>query len=294
MWPWLMPRLARARLPEFVADIMRLFADGRIGRAHGRRDSMTIVVDTALMYGSFDHVRATRTWSRAPSFWCRVCGDRQEGHRLKPWMLESYSPWQYCEACSIRIRSGRATTERSEILRGVRRLRGALERVPPQGVHYESLAGLDSRKRDEVAAALIVAPDPKFAMGVIGGNWLDVLRAAGLVDGAWRPGRGTYCRAADGHLCRSLGELAVDDWLAARRIEHDLEPRYPGSSRRADWRLPDGTFIEYAGMLLDEAYARKLAEKRAIAQDAGVRLVVLVPEDLGALERRLGEWLAWP
>jgi hypothetical protein len=84
-----------------------------------------------------------------------------------------------------------------------------------------------------------------------------------------------------------LAERTVDDFLTARGIAHTPEPAYPGSTRRADWSLPDGTYVEFAGLLGDAEYRAKIAEKRAIAAAAGVQLIVLVPEDLPDLARAL-------
>ena len=53
----------------------------------------------------------------------------------------------------------------------------------------------------------------------------------------------------------------VDDFLTSYGVAHVPEPSYPGSTSRAHWGLPDGTF--------------------------GVRLIVLVPEDLTDLARAL-------
>ena len=39
--------------------------------------------------------------------------------------------------------------------------------------------------------------------------------------------RGEMMLAADGHLCRSFGELAVENYLIAEGIEHQCEPAYP-------------------------------------------------------------------
>ena len=55
----------------------------------------------------------------------------------------------------------------------------------------------------------------------------------------------------------------------------------------ADPRYPDGTFIEYAGLLSDAGYRARIEEKRQLAVAAGVPLIVLVPEDLIDLARAL-------
>lgn len=165
---------------------------------------------------------------------------------------------------------------------------GAIEGIPEQSLAVGiTLAGMTDERRDRIMTGLIVAPTPLQAKGLLGPTWLAVLQAADLVGDAWRPARGTYCLAADGHLCRSLAERTVDDFLTARSIPHVPEPAYPGSKSRADWSLPDGTFVEYAGLLSDAEYRAKIAAKRTLAAQAGVPLIVLVPEDLTDLARAL-------
>jgi len=95
--------------------------------------------------------------------------------------------------------------------------------------------------------------------------------------------------AQDGHPCRSLLELVVDDFLSANNISHKLEPVYPWhhtlnptGTRRGDWLLPGRVVVEAAGMN-SEAYLNKLAQKRALAELAGFRLVTVLPAQLDDL-----------
>lgn len=127
-------------------------------------------------------------------------------------------------------------------------------------------------------------------------SWIEVLRTTGIVSDAWRPARGTYCIAADGHPCRSLAERTIDDWLSHHGIEHQIEPVWPPhpdlnahGRRRADWHLPDGTYVEYAGLTSDD-YLAKIQAKRQLAQHAGIKLIVLTPLDLANLTEVLGAW----
>lgn len=182
--------------------------------------------------------------------------------------------------------------DRDAAVKGLRRLASAIEGIPHQQfAQTVSLAGMTDERRDAVMVGLIVAPAPSCAKQHMGATWLRVLQTAGLVGDAWRPARGTYCVATDGHACRSLAERTVDDFLTSHGIAHDPEPNYPGSTRRADWRLADGTFVEYAGLLSNAEYAKKIADKRSIAESAGVRLLILVPEDLPDLGRTLAPWM---
>jgi hypothetical protein len=288
MWPWPMPRAALAGQPDFAARVMDLAERRLIGQRHTYRDRPDEVYELALMYGSFDRMRVIRSWPPAPDLTCPICGRGFFAGILSPWMVRQYGPPRFCNACSVRARNGRAYSKAADVTAGLRRLAEAIEGIPEQSIAVTiTLAGLDDVRRDRIMTALIVAPGPAQAKAKLGPIWLAVLQAAGLVGDAWRPARGTYCLASDGHLCRSLAERTVDDFLAARGIAHVPEPAYPGSSSRADWGLPDGTFVEYAGLLSDAEYRAKIAAKRTLAAQAGVPLIVLVPEDLTDLARAL-------
>ncbi|MEI5011679.1 hypothetical protein RB196_34410 [Streptomyces sp. PmtA] len=133
--------------------------------------------------------------------------------------------------------------------------------------------------------------------GLLGAaSWLEVLDTTGIVADAWRPSRGTYCIAADGHPCRSLAERTIDDWLSRHSIDHQIEPTWPRhpdhnphGRRRADWKLPDGTYLEYAGLTSDD-YLAKIHAKQRLARVTGIKLVVITPLDLANLTDVLGAW----
>jgi hypothetical protein len=84
-----------------------------------------------------------------------------------------------------------------------------------------------------------------------------------------------------------LLEKSIDGWLSSNNIDHECEPRWPrhptlnlSGAKRADWLLPDGTYVEYAGMLEHEDYAVKIAAKRHLAQELQITLVVIGPTDM--------------
>lgn len=122
------------------------------------------------------------------------------------------------------------------------------------------------------------------------------LQDAGLLPDAYRPSRGVYSIANDGHECRSLFERQVDDFLSSHGIPHEIEPPYPRddvlntTGLRGDWLLGDGTFVEAAGMTNPE-YLAKLQVKRDIAVKYGFDLIILTTKDLPSLEARFARWL---
>jgi hypothetical protein len=295
-WPWVIGRLALARRLPFAERLQALAGRREVARHFYYRDDPVEVYNLAMMFGSFDHVRLLRgpnAWPPAPHLVCPVCGTRFWSAILSPWMIRQFGPARYCNRCCVHARTGRTGVDRAGAVSGLRRLAAAIQGIPEQQLAVNiTLAGMSNDHRDAVMVGLIIAPAPTVAKALLGETWLHVLQACGLVGDAWRPARGTYCLASDGHPCRSLAERTVDDFLASKGLVHQPEPRYPDSQRRADWKLADGTYIEYAGLLGDANYATEIEEKRRMATASGVDLIILVPEDLTNLARALARVLA--
>lgn len=103
--------------------------------------------------------------------------------------------------------------------------------------------------------------------------------------------------AADGHVCNSLAEKVIDDWMHRNGIPHEKEPVYPGSVRamvggrvRADWLVGD-TFVEYFGLQSSPAYAKKTEAKLNACAQCGVRVLALYPGDEFRLAQVFRHWL---
>lgn len=121
-------------------------------------------------------------------------------------------------------------------------------------------------------------------------SWFEALVYSGAFpNGVQALSRGVRCIAKDGHVCNSLEELYVDNWLHANRIPHDKEPLYPfdedfniSGKRRADW-LINNVFIEYFGLNGDEKYDKKTDEKYSLSKKKGFELIGVFPESLNNL-----------
>lgn len=128
--------------------------------------------------------------------------------------------------------------------------------------------------------------------------WSRVLQRAGLLDEGLRTSRGTLMVGMDDHLCLSMLEKAVDDFLFIHGVKHDREPLYPwdpvlnpNTKRRADFLLADGTLVEVWGMPNEPAYAAKMQEKELLAERMGIRVVGVEPDDLGRLSEIFSDWI---
>lgn len=177
--------------------------------------------------------------------------------------------------------SGNNLSGKEEILEFIKRLTGILEKIPPQGFGegMDDLIDLAHNEQVELLRLLKHKPSTK-RVRVVFGSWLKALIEAGvLVDGTRETTRGTQTLALDGHVCLSLGEKTIDDYLYMRGIAHEKEPKYPGSNFRADF-LVGGVFIEYFGLAGESSYDAKIEEKKRIAAAHGIKLIGLYPSDL--------------
>jgi hypothetical protein len=126
------------------------------------------------------------------------------------------------------------------------------------------------------------------------GNWYQLLADAGLIELEKIGKYGVVCVAKDGHVCRSLQEKFIDDWLFEHNIQHEPEPIYPyhhelnKNKMRADFKVGD-VWIEYFG-LNTNLYNKKIQIKRNLSKLESLHLVELFPDDMKReiLEKKLG------
>jgi len=172
------------------------------------------------------------------------------------------------------------------IIKWFRDVTNELGVIPPQNL-FESLSILSGLStNDRVVLIKLAKRRPAVAkVKSVFGSWLNALVQAGILeDGVRETARGTQALAKDGHVCLSLGEKTIDDYLFKLDIPHAKEPRYPDSNYRADFQV--GThLIEYFGLAGDSEYDRKAEEKRLLAKQHGISLIELFPRDLISEDR---------
>ena len=127
------------------------------------------------------------------------------------------------------------------------------------------------------------------------GSWSNALIAAGLTPHRSHDNR-MYKRlngkAADGHLCDSVSEILVDNWLHKNKIPHIRDAHYPTTNHKADWAIKNGNvFIEYFGLAKDSPrYDRAIKEKKLLCKSNRIKLIEIYPKDLypkNLLDRKL-------
>ncbi len=297
VWPWMIEDLLPTRAPRTHARIAQLVAEeALVQRTNGTNPATVLRVST--FWGAFQTVRKRRSWEPPRLQPCGSCGQRFFGGDPPVWTYRQFGPSRYCTACCFSVRNGRkGEWGRESVIYAVRELAAAAESIPPQAYAFQPLpltAPLEPR--DRLMRALCSMPPSYVVKSTLGASdWLGVLQVAELVDAGWRPSRGTWCRAVDGHRCRSLLEKSIDDWFDANCIAHDCEPAWPAHAtlnpsgrQRADWHLSSGAFVECAGMLEQASYREKMARKQELARELGIRLYVVAPSDLLDLAKVFG------
>lgn len=301
-WPWLIGSALITGAPETYERILDFAKDSnRPGPAHIELNPHVISGQIATV-GAFHLFRRNRTWPEPSAAVCPTCGLDFWNGDIRPWAIQAFGPVRYCMDCCFRVRNGdpRATWFEDDVKAALHQLRAAFGAIPAQSFAVGRMPhDGPPEERDRRMRALVAMPPVETIKRVLGQqDWLGTLRAAGLVGETWRPSRGTWCHASDGHRCRSLLEKAIDDWFTANGISHECEPRWPrhpelnpSGAKRADWLLPDGTYVECAGMLESKDYAEKIALKQLLAGTLGLALIVISPTDMHRLAQIFGRQL---
>ncbi|MBM3182220.1 MAG: hypothetical protein FJZ86_18025 [Chloroflexi bacterium] len=165
-------------------------------------------------------------------------------------------------------------------------LSSTIGRVPPQA-YGEGATDFTNLSTDERLALFRVMENKPTSNRVkkLFGSWLNALIQAGVLeDGTRKASRGIQSIAKDGHVCLSLGERTIDEYLFAHGIDHKKEPRYPEGNYRGDFKV-GLTFIEYFGLTGNPEYDAKTQEKIRLCKKHNITLVAIYPEDLISREK---------
>jgi len=195
----------------------------------------------------------------------------------------------FCAPClksTIYRGTGNQALSREQTLEYLRDLTHVLQQIPHQGFG-EGIDDFHDMDSQQILAVLqVLQRKPRVnRVKELFGSWLQALIEAGVLDeDARRTSRGTQCVAKDGHVCFSLGERTIDDFLHARGITHDKEPSYPETNYRADFAV-NGILIEYFGLQGDPEYDNKIKEKQEICKKYDTSLISIYASDLVNITR---------
>ena len=124
------------------------------------------------------------------------------------------------------------------------------------------------------------------------GNWITALSESNVIDSLGiKRNRSYRCLAKDNHVCNSMQEMIIDNYLSDNSIDHIKEPRYPyhevynsSGLRRADWLINENVFVEFFGLSGDMDYDKKTSDKVNLCKELNLTLISIFPYDLNNLE----------
>lgn len=226
---------------------------------------------------------------------CPLCNQRFVEDSLPVPLVERLGI-DYLDFCAPCLRetvlegSGNDAASETSILEYMWDLADLIERVPTQNFGEGMSDLLDIQPTDRVNLLLLLQRKPTVErVKAVFDSWLNALIQAGVLeDGTRRTSRGIQSIAKDGHLCLSLGEKTIDDFLYAHGIQHEKEPHYPEGNFRGDFKV-GGTFIEYFGLAGNPEYDARAKEKMQICKKHGIALVAIYPQDLISLKKLEGK-----
>lgn len=231
------------------------------------------------------------------------------GHTFREYSVNWYSVQavkgniQFCDFCYQKIFTHETyanNTEMSKLsnsmmLDSLLKLSNSLERIPTQ--EAIRVPPYSTSKQISVGTILLSMPAKSLYKERFG-SWLKSLELAGILEGGYiQRARGIQVFAKDGHLCLSLAEKVVDDWLSNHGVSHEKEPKYPFHPEfnpnrllRADWKVNE-TLIEYAGLMDNYEYAIKMKRKESLANALKLDVIILNERNLDELDQKLEKLL---
>lgn len=221
---------------------------------------------------------------------CPLCGEKFVEDSLPYPFIRRFGidNLDFCSPClkEAILASGDDAAPRENVVTYLTDLTQALQQIPHQefGRGMSDFSGMDFDQKLAVLRALQRKPSIRRVKELFGSLLKALIDSGVLDDDARRMGRGIQCLANDGHVCLSLGEKTVDDYLHANGIGHEKEPAYPEGNYRADFAVK-GAFIEYVGLKGNHEYDEKTKRKQRICKDHGIKLILISPEDLTGGER---------
>ncbi|MFF0880702.1 hypothetical protein [Micromonospora aurantiaca (nom. illeg.)] len=308
---WRMWARHRDVFPNGLADLSPLrWTNEEQNRIFAREDTYWLhhdsyyLRDLEALFGPHEHGEYRHGQKPVP---CRLCGgDALTATRREEPGAQSLA---YCSGCARKAVKGflvdRGSDESWEPLAVwcLQQLAVELGGPPSQAQIPRLVSTVEPAATDRAMLIRMHVPRARIRRAAASAEqrapliWADWLKRAGLLRDGVQMARGTVSVASDGHLCRSLLERHIDDFLTVNGISHEVEPYWPydpdlnTTGLRADWLLDDGSYVEAWGLPDEPAYAGKMERKVELAARTGIRLVGVTSADLGNLHKVFASWI---
>ena len=217
---------------------------------------------------------------------CPLCNQKFVEDSLPHPLMErlGVSHLDFCAPCLRDILlqgTGNKNASKEDVIQYIVDLTEVSQRIPSQsfGIGINDIKNLDPNERLAVLEVLRRKPTTERVREIFG-SWFKALIESGVIGSdSQKMSRGIKCLAKDGHVCLSLGEKTIDDYLHANGIPHDKEPPYPSSNYKADFHVLN-ILIEYFGLTGNPEYDAKTREKQKICKEQNIILISIFPVDL--------------
>jgi hypothetical protein len=239
-----------------------------------------------------------------PQSKCKICGEEGSNNNYAPSQvpfIDYYDLDLYiCSRCSSQalFNNGETIKPKMEMLDDLIQLTEELQFVPMTDyinvVRHKKLNIPKENKVNIIKILTRISSVKQYREHF--GSWFEALVEANILPGSTLQGvYGVRCIALDGHVCNSLSEKIIDDWLYRNDISHSKEPVYPyhpelnPNNRRADWKIAD-YYVEFFGLTGNIEYDKKTIIKMKLAEINDLKLIGLFSDDLYELGEKLGQF----
>ena len=239
---------------------------------------------------------------------CRLCGDEFWPQTNTEW--PGRVPPDYCAICLemsfsgstefFRLLSYNEDQRRENFVTGMKMYSEFFGFIPRVGTTKRRIimqlrrTGVTGEDLDLALMASSLLPWHESAKKMFG-SWAHLLEAAELLEHRQRGRGGHQSIASDGHLCLSMGERAICEFLTRNGIVHSKEPLYPSDEKlnpngllRGDF-LVGSIFIEFAGMMSNKEYAERMKQKSKLAKIKNIPWIKVEGSQLENLSAMLEE-----
>ena len=198
-----------------------------------------------------------------------------------------------CPACFHEAFQNHSRNSKTVELAGLYELFLLINRVPPEDFGVVFFLCKDRESVLRLIRLLHTMRTPDGYRTKYGSFLKAMIEADIFPKGTRKMARGIMSCAKDGHVCLSIPEKEIDDYLTSLGIRHNKEVHYPESGFRTDWEILEKEtriFIEYFGLIDNEDYARRARQKIELAEKHQIRLIDINPDsDWRAILGRLFE-----
>lgn len=280
----LFPATSQCKLLAYVILQSRLINHSNYNHANYLDLSLLQLIDDVYVDGNYKPLVHTRV--------CKLCGKLYVDtfHPTRASTTFGYDP--YCQGCSgdggsewCNLDAKPPDLEEDiDDLQLLKCYSDAIGTVPTKETMRSIIAPPCGVKR--VFDAWVRLPSYSFYTSKYGDFRIPLIKIGVLPEQVLSGKYGYLCIAKDGHKCRSLAELKIDNFLYENGVEHEIEPLYPfhdkynkNGRRRADWKIGNA-YVEYWGLADQDHYRRKMQDKINMAEELSIPLIGITQVDL--------------